>query len=57
MPSDEYIFTVEQPTGTGEIRLEWVKRGEKMDPLNFWIVPAHISEEEAKARVRAGEFD
>ena len=51
----DYRFT-ERAEPNGSIRLEWAKAGAKPDPLDFWIVaPAEV--EQAKSRVRAGEFD
>lgn len=51
-----YRFT-HRSLESGMVRLEWA-RGlfAKPDPLDFWIVPAGEIEQ-AKARVRAGEFD
>jgi hypothetical protein len=50
-----YSFT-ETPQIDGSIRLEWSADG-KYHPLNFWVVPTDIPIENAKARVRSGEFD
>jgi hypothetical protein len=51
----EYRFS-EQPAPNGEVRLEWAKDEKLFDPLDFWIVPS-AEIEQAKERVRAGEFD
>lgn len=40
----------------GSIRLEWRRLFARRDPLDFWIVPA-AEIEQAKSRVRAGEFE
>lgn len=46
----------ETPLAAGEVRLEWLCIGQRKDPLDFWIVPRGYVEQ-AKERVRAGEFD
>lgn len=51
----EYRFT-EAPHGDSEVRLMWAKDRAPQDPLDFWIIPA-VDVEQAKERVRAGEFD
>lgn len=51
----QYTFS-ETLLANGEVRLEWRKNGQPKYPLDFWIVPAR-EVEEAKARVRAGEFE
>lgn len=51
----QYVIA-ETPMPDGTTRLTWAKDG-KYDPLNFWYVPPSIRLEDAKARIRAGEFD